>query len=186
FTESDIGEKTITLTTPTGNFSYVVNVKKDSGVGYCNYRFKISKSSFNSSTINKTPVQMLSYGGVIYNVSAGIDGCRVAAKDTYAHIGTGDKPAKELVIESVGEFNYQGKNKIYSVYLGLDTASGVDYKYKISIGNEVVKMGSFYYIGNGTGIVGIELLAPLSGVLKIELYEITKAVYISEIAVRVN
>ena len=186
FVEGDIGQKTITITTPKGNISYVVNVESASGLYGCNYNFMISKSSFNTSTINKTPVQMLSYGGVTYNVSAGIDNCAIRAKDSHVQIGTGNAPAGTVTIESTNDFVYEGKSNICSVYLGLNTASGTTYRYKISIGGEVVKMDTFQYIATRPGIVGLELLSPLSGKLKIELYEITKAVYISQISVRVN
>ena len=186
FVQSDIGQKTITLTTPKGNLSYVVNVESAGGLNACNYNFMISTSSFNSSKINKTPVQMLSYGGVTYNVSAGIDNCGIRAKDSHVQIGTGNAPAGTVTIESTSDFVYEGKSNICSVYLGLNTASGTTYRYKISVGGQVVKMDTFQYIATRPGIVGLELLSPLSGKLKIELYEITKAVYISQISVRVN
>ena len=186
FVQGDIGQKTITLTTPKGNLSYVVNVESASGLNACNYNFMISTSSFNSSKINKTPVQMLSYGGVTYNVSAGIDNCGIRAKDSHVQIGTANAPAGTVTIESTSDFVYEGKSNICSVYLGLNTASGTTYRYKISVGGEVVKMDTFQYIATRPGIVGLELLSPLSGKLKIELYEITKAVYISQISVRVN
>ena len=186
FVQSDIGQKTITLTTPKGNLSYAVNVESAGGLKACNYNFMISTSSFNSSKINKTPVQMLSYGGVTYNVSAGIDNCGIRAKDSHVQIGTANAPAGTVTIESTSDFVYEGKSNICSVYLGLNTASGTTYRYKISVGGEVVKMDTFQYIATRPGIVGLELLSPLSGKLKIELYDITKAVYISQISVRVN
>ena len=187
FIESDIGVKTITLTTPFGTVSYDVTVESAGGVNACNYQFLISKDSFSSAKIQTTPSALLSYGGISYNVSTGINDCPVAKKDTYAQIGNGTSyPAGTVIIESTSNFEVDGKSNISEIYLGLNTASGYTYNYKISIGGVEVKSGQFAYDKNGPQIYGVKLDEPKSGSIKIELTNCNKAVYISQISVNVN
>ncbi|MCQ2087328.1 MAG: endonuclease [Bacilli bacterium] len=187
FVASDVGEKTITLVTPTGNVSYVITVESAGGVNACNYNFMISKDRFSATKIQTTPAALLSFGGVSYKVSTGINDCPVAKKDTYVQIGNGTSaPSQTVTIESSSDFVSDGKNQISAVYIGLNTASGTTYNYKISIGGEEIKSGSFSYDKNGPQIYGVDLSSPKSGVLKIELTNCTKAVYISQISVKVN
>ena len=187
FVESDIGQKTITLETPKGNISYVVNVESAGGVNACNYNFMISKDSFSATKVQTTPTQLLSYGGVKYNVSAGVADCPIAKKDTYAQIGNGTSYVPGTVtFETVDEFSYDGKANISAVYVGLNTASGKSYNYKIYIGDEEIANGSFSYGKTGPIIYGIDLGSPKTGKLKIVLSSCSAAVYISQISVKVN
>lgn len=187
FVESDIGQKTITLETPKGNVSYVVNVESAGGVNACNYNFMISKDSFSATKVQKDPAQLLSYGGVKYNVSAGIADCPIAKKDTYAQIGNGTSSVPSTVtFETIESFSYDGKSNIAAVYLGLNTASGKTYSYKIYIGDGEITSGSFSYSKSGPVTYGIDLGSPKTGKLKIELSGCTAAVYISQISVKVN
>ena len=187
FVESDIGTKKITLTTPTGTVSYFVTVESAGGVNACNYNFIINKESFSSTKIQTEYSQMLSYGGVKYNVKAGIANCPVAKKDTYVQIGNGTQyvPSK-VTFETVDAFSYDNKSNISAVYLGLNTASGYTYNYKIYVGDEEVAIGTFTYSKAGPVIYGKDLDASKAGKLKIELSGCDAAVYISQISVRVN
>ena len=187
FVESDIGTKKITLTTPTGTVSYYVTVESAGGVNACNYNFIISKESFSSTKIQTEYTQMLSYGGVKYNVKAGIANCPVAKKDTYAQIGNGTQYVPSTVtFETVDAFSYDNKSNISAVYLGLNTASDCTYNYKIYVGDEEAAIGTFTYSKAGPVIYGKDLDTPKTGKLKIVLSSCKAAVYISQISVRVN
>ncbi|MCR5309140.1 MAG: endonuclease [Bacilli bacterium] len=186
FTKSDVGTKKITVQTPVNSLTYEVKVLEHA---LCNYNFMITNSGlFSSTKINKTPAQLLSYGGVSYNLSAGIDNCNVkkASGKDYVQIGTSSDHADTLTIESTKAFEYEEKKNISAVYLGLNTASGTTYNYAIYINNELVIDGEFGYSQEGAQLYGGEINTPKSGVLKIVLSKISKAVYLSQISVKVN
>lgn len=188
FRENDIGKQTITLNTPTGSVSYEVTVESRTGVNACNYNFMINKSSFNESTVTIEPKMSLSYGGINYYVSATNNNASVTKNQNHIKIGAegSDKCAGKVIIESEKDFTYDDKININGVYIGLNSASGTTYNYKISIGDEEVLSGTFTYNSEGATIYGGDLPEPKSGKLKIELSNCTKAVYISQISVNVN
>lgn len=189
FVKEDIGEKQISLVTPTGTINYVVNVESNTGINACNYNLITNKNAFTTNKIQIAPAKILSYGGVEFNVSAGVDNCSIGSSGNAVKIGgatTTTPPAQTVTLETVSEFNYQDKVNINSVYLGLNAASGCTYSYRISVGGEQVATGVFSYNQAGPLIYGADFDAPKTGILKIELIGCDKAVYISQISLNVN
>lgn len=185
FTESDLGQKAITLNTPTGAISYIVNVESAQGINSCNYRFDIEKTSFSSYSITTTPANILTLGGIAYNISAG-GACSVAKKETYVQIGNGTSAVPtSFKMESINDFTYGGKTKIAAIYIGINTASGCTYTLKMQAGTAAAKTQSVSYNKNGPQIYEYIPVSATEGKISIELTNVSKALYISCIAVKV-
>ena len=189
FVEGDIGKKTITLSTPSGNVSYVVDVESAGGINACNYTCLINKNTVSVTKISDAdnPIALFSSGGVTFNVSSGIKECALTRTDNYVQFGSAStgKNASTLIIESANDFSYEGKTNISSIYVGLNTAASTTYNYEFYIGGELVDSGTF---GRNSAPVpyGKDLESPKSGKVKIVLTNVSKAVYVSQISIKVN
>ena len=185
FVESDIGEKTITLTTPIGNLTYVVKVESAGGVNACNYKFDISKDSFTSTSVTSTPTKMISYGGVDYSISSQT-ACSVAKSGDGVKFGNGtDKKPGILTIDTVNNFSYNSKTNISSIYVGLNTASGKSYNLEVYVGETKVINSSFTYNNAGFKFYGGDFESK-TGPIKIVISNADAAIHLSGIYVKVN
>lgn len=189
FVESDIGEKAITLTTPTGEITYTVKVESAGGINACNYTCLVNKNTVSVTKISDAdnPTALFSSGGVTFNVCSGIKECALTRTDNYVQFGAGTagKNASTLIIESANNFSYEGKTNISSIYVGLNSAASTKYNYEFYIGGELVDSGTF---GRNSAPVpyGKDLESPKSGKVKIVLTNVSKAVYVSQISIKVN
>lgn len=187
FVESDIGEKAITLTTPTGDITYTVKVESAGGANACNYKFDISKDSFISTSVPASPnvTKLLSYGGVDYNFSA-TTACSVGKSGDHASIGNGTTAQPgTLTIQTVNDFSYNDMTNVSSIYVGLHSASGKSYTLNIYVGSDKVYTGSVTYNKGDFVFYGADF-ENKTGPLKIEVTGANAAIHMSGIYVKVN
>lgn len=183
-----VGEKTISLSINGQVITYeiVVQDSKVDGAAY-RYNFGGNKSSFHPSL----GAEKVTLNEVEWKIDYGNPNIAISAVSTPASVkfGTSKVALSTLTFESANDFLVDEKDKIQGIYVKANTASGCSYSMRFYINGSVVGTTTITYTAKGTDpnyvTYGVTLSNPKTGKVKIEIFNINNALYISDIAVNV-
>lgn len=182
---SSDGNQEITIKTPVNDIKYTV-VVGDDVVESSLYNHEMNKTDFSSCSAgvtNSITLSSLSWNvywkqnSVASNNAKGVAFGAGSASKTNGPIDT-------LYFETADSFVYNNKNQIKAIYLRGSAASKTAYNVKIYVADTIVCSTTLGYKDSSIPVtIGVDNLDSLTGKVKIEITNITAAVYIKNIAI---
>lgn len=185
-----VGTKPVTIKTETNTLSYSFEVVNLDPFVYSTYSYTFtgSASGKDLNGIKEKPGvdNELTLNGVtwIINYAAGKIGSM--NRDFGVAFGTGTVPVQTLTITSKEDFTFSDKTLIESLHLKGSAASGESYTCSMYVGDELVGESKLGYELGKAQVKSTTLATPISGKVKFEITNITKAVYLHSVAVNLQ
>lgn len=181
---STSGNHEITVITPINDLKYTVIVEDDP-VESSLYNHELKKSDLgacSSGVVNTVTLSGVSWN--VYWAKNSIANNNSKGTTFGAASSKTNGPVESLYFETSDAFDYNGKNSITGIYLRGSAASKCEYQTKISIGDTIVYSGLLGYKDVNTPVtIGTDSINSLNGAVKIEITNISAAVYIKNIAI---
>lgn len=181
------GNQTLTIKTPINDIEYNVLVETDP-IQSATWNHKVTAKStgndFAGIAAENGVTHTLNFDGVNWDVTFQSGSVQSNSAALGCKFGTASAPVTKLTFETTSAFSYSGKSTVTGVYLSGATAANCTYNVAMSVGD--VTVGSFMmtYVDNKTTVtVGQMLETPATGKVKIEITNITNAVYVQYLAV---
>lgn len=174
------GNHEITIKTPINSIKYTVTVGDDP-METSLYNYNVNKNDFSSCV--SAIVNTVTLSGVSWNVywkqnNIGNNNAKGLA------FGTAKAPIDTMYFETAESFAYNEKSSIRAIYLRGSAASNENYKAAFYIGDNKIYSTSLGYVSKDTPCtIGTNSVGSLSGKIKIEITNITAAIYIKGIAI---
>ena len=183
-----VGNLDITIQTPINDISYSLEVISEDPLALAQYQHKVTAKSegndfYGIASSNDTE-NRVTLSGVEWDVYWKSGSVQSNSQYFGCKFGTNTAPVQTLRFTSATAFSYQSLDQIKGIYLSGATASGSSYNVKMWIGDEQIYSGKLNYIDQSTKDECYGKTSPAKqGKVKIEITNITKAVYVDTIAV---
>ena len=185
----ETGNFEITIKTPLNNIHYEVQVVNDDPLSMAQYKHNLTGKAagcdFASCYANKGVDNRLDLSGVLWDIywekgevssTSSKFGCKFGANAS--------NPVGKARFKTAEAFSFNNLNQIIGVCIEGSTASGCSYPVKIKVGDTEIYSGNIAYINQDKcAVLYGKVDEPITGVISIEVTNITNALYIKTIAV---